>query len=752
MEPPSTTFAKVIPSNTAAKLAFHAVYEATMDEDAPQLHRQNIYVHPEQQYDKDALLSYLEEQKIQGDTDSDSLTDPDTDTENTEKLHAMIWTGWFSFSLDPGPHDPVTGWTIGKGGRRRVNIDYLLPWISAGVRGYHARFNLHEKTGYLFVSKTSSAPHAEVVVNGKSVGSGEQFSLNQNPMNIRISNLEFEFQYTNFAYADQFYRRRQTYMRANLNTISFPNSSITPTPISTFRCFGPWTISSSLGRGAYGRVSSATNSKGEVVAIKIIERSERTAHQVSHEVRILNELQKLPEVHEGDRERVVRLKEAIYQNGDEVYTSAVFDEVALVLEPAVSATFAHITSPAAGNKLNYSLQDLTRLFHDALLGLNFLHSHDWIHGDLKPSNIGILDVGFLHVVLLDFGGAVNLPPGYILQPTPGRSGTVNYLAPERELVAYDHSIDVWAMGVIGFQLLHGHHPWKFAVNPWRRENQFASLRPTFHDKYRKAVHRMKSHVSTEFNEMLLQMLRHPWAVEGNNGERIAVRDALKSACWQDLEGDQPFVKRTMAAPQEQAGSHVFKSWLDAAAVIDEKMHGPLPDVVSTQGHHLRPRPNSPIFERKHDPEFLEKLDFFLDDLLFLQKLRRRKYGNEVADEWPPSHTPTEIKDRWKTEQEEEQRKIKALLDIPTPPTPADVQVWTIPRMASKRRRPADSAYSSGPPTPVLSRKRRKHIRPKESASTEISPISSKTLPRDGPSFRTPPSLHSASPESLGDVT
>lgn len=90
-------------------------------------------------------------------------------------------------------------------------------------------------------------------------------------------------------------------MEDRLKATSPPNQALTPTPGTTFRCFGHWVIASPLGRGAYGKVSSATNNKGELVAINIIERSERTAYQVSCEVHILRELLKLSEVREGDR-------------------------------------------------------------------------------------------------------------------------------------------------------------------------------------------------------------------------------------------------------------------------------------------------------------------------------------------------------------------------------------------------------------------------------------------------------------------
>jgi hypothetical protein len=71
-------------------------------------------------------------------------------------------------------------------------------------------------------------------------------------------------------------------------------------------------------------------------------------------------------------------------------------------------------------------------------------------------------------------------------------------------------------------------------------------------------------------------------------------------------------------------------------------------VVSTQGQHLRPCPDTPVSQRNYDPRFIERLDLSLNRLLFVLKIRQCKYGDD-AEEWPPSHTPIELKERWKAQ-------------------------------------------------------------------------------------------------------
>jgi serine/threonine protein kinase len=92
-------------------------------------------------------------------------------------------------------------------------------------------------------------------------------------------------------------------------------------------------------------------------------------------------------------------------------------------------------------------------FRSALLGVKVMHNKRWVHRDLKPANIGILSGSS---VLLDVGTSRQIPADERLLSAPGTVGTINYLAPELELEAYDLSIDIWSMGVILYQLTSTH--------------------------------------------------------------------------------------------------------------------------------------------------------------------------------------------------------------------------------------------------------------------------------------------------------
>lgn len=126
-----------------------------------------------------------------------------------------------------------------------------------------------------------------------------------------------------------------------------------------------------------------------------------------------------------------------------------------------------------------------------LLGIShamkYLHKKGIIHRDLKPANI-LFDENY-HPIICDFGLSRIFPQALsksMIMTMTESIGTPIYMSPEL-LKGDDHygaSIDVYAFGIVAFQIISG------LTMPFEEVNSFAilekikkGLRPTFNDKF-----------------------------------------------------------------------------------------------------------------------------------------------------------------------------------------------------------------------------------------------------------------------------
>ncbi len=91
-------------------------------------------------------------------------------------------------------------------------------------------------------------------------------------------------------------------------------------------------------------------------------------------------------------------------------------------------------------------------------GLREAHRHGIVHRDIKPANIMITASG--RVKIMDFGLA-SAPGGSKLTKEGTTLGTVAYMSPEQTHGSpVDHRADIWAFGVILYQMLCGELPFR----------------------------------------------------------------------------------------------------------------------------------------------------------------------------------------------------------------------------------------------------------------------------------------------------
>ena len=151
-----------------------------------------------------------------------------------------------------------------------------------------------------------------------------------------------------------------------------------------------------------------------------------------------------------------------------------------------------------------------KIFIQIVNAIYFLHKNNFIHRDIKPENILLFDKNIAK--LCDFGWCVEFKD----EPRNTFCGTTEYMAPEMlNEKNYGKEIDIWSLGILLYEMLHGHSPFK-------------PDKANFNDKdvikniiYQKNI-KYKSNLSKECIELMTHL------IDKNIKRRYSLEDIINS--------------------------------------------------------------------------------------------------------------------------------------------------------------------------------------------------------------------------------
>lgn len=193
-----------------------------------------------------------------------------------------------------------------------------------------------------------------------------------------------------------------------------------------------YTIKRGIGRGGFGEVYFATSDAGKEVALKHVERN------LDVELRGVGHCLNLKHVN------LIDLYDVRYDEHGEAW---------VVMEYVSGESLKDVIDR---NPNGLPLEEVDHWFRGVAAGVQYLHDHGIVHRDLMPGNIfddgGVVKIG-------DYG----LSKFISCSRRSGQTesvGTFHYMAPEIGKGVYGKEIDIYALGIVLYEMITGRVPFE----------------------------------------------------------------------------------------------------------------------------------------------------------------------------------------------------------------------------------------------------------------------------------------------------